>query len=65
MKSMNTLISLFIIFFVFRQAFAKDERGTDTTGSPPRYLVLATSRMTTLNTELDRAVAQGYVFAFG
>ena len=65
MKFTNSLLTLLTIFFVFGPAFAKDEKGTTTTDSPPRYLVLATSRMKTLNTELDHAVAQGYVFAFG
>jgi len=65
MKFTNTLLTLFTFSFVLAPAFSKDEKGTNTTDSSPRYLVLATSRMKTLNTELDRAVAQGYVFAFG
>lgn len=65
MKFRNALLTLFSFFFVLGAAFGGDEETTNMTDSSPRYLVLATSRMKTLNAELDHAVAQGYVFAFG
>jgi len=65
MKFTNTLLTLFTLFFFGSVLHAKNEKGTNTKDSSPRYLVLAASRMKTLNTELDHAVVQGYVFAFG